>query len=48
VQSTKILVVEDFEAFRQLICSMLEQRDGFQLILASDGLEAVQKAEELQ
>jgi CheY-like chemotaxis protein len=48
VQSTKILVVEDFEDFRRLICSMLEQRDSFQLIQASDGLEGVQKAEEFQ
>ena len=45
----KILVVDDFERFRQFVCSTLQQRTEFQVVgQASDGLEAVQKAEELQ
>ena len=44
----KILVVEDYAPFRRLICSVLQQRTDFQTIEAADGLEAVQKAEELQ
>jgi DNA-binding NarL/FixJ family response regulator len=40
------LVVEDFEGFRRLICSILQQRDGFQITEASDGLEAIQRAQE--
>jgi DNA-binding NarL/FixJ family response regulator len=42
-------VVDDFEAFRRLFCSILEQIPELQVICqASDGLEAVQRAEELQ
>jgi len=49
VRSCKILVVEDFALFRQFVLSSLRQRAEFQLIYeASDGLEAVQRAEELQ
>ena len=45
----RILVVEDYEPFRQLVCSMLEERAEFEIIAqAADGLEAIQKAEELQ
>ena len=44
----KILVVEDFDLFRRFICSKLESRTEFHITQASDGLEAVQKAEELQ
>jgi DNA-binding NarL/FixJ family response regulator len=45
----KALVVDDFEAFRVLVCSTLQQMSGFQVIdEASDGLEAVEKAERLQ
>jgi DNA-binding NarL/FixJ family response regulator len=40
------LVVEDFEGFRRLICSILQQKDGFQITEASDGLEAIQRAQE--
>ncbi len=47
--SCKILVVEDFERFREFIVLSLRERAEFQLIYeASDGLEAVQRAEELQ
>src|SRR5262245_26011282 len=46
---SKILVVDDFEPLRRFVCSALERRTEFQVIgQAADGLEAVQKAEELQ
>jgi len=49
VQSIKVLVVEDFEPFRQFVCSTLQSRTEFEVIgQASDGLEAIQKAEELE
>ena len=42
-------MVDDFEAFRRLPCSILETMPELQVICqASDGLEAVQRAEELQ
>jgi DNA-binding NarL/FixJ family response regulator len=47
VRSFKILVVDDFEPFRRFVCSILERAE-FRVIQASDGLEAIQKAEELQ
>ena len=44
-----VLLVDDFEAMRQSVCSMLLESGKFQVIgQAADGLEAVQKAEELQ
>lgn len=44
-----ILVVDDFQPLRRFVCSALEQRAEFQVIgQAADGLEAVQKAAELQ
>jgi len=43
------MVVEDFLSFRKFVCSKLEQRPELQVICeVSDGLEAVQRAEELQ
>ncbi len=45
----RTLVVDDFEPFRRFVCSTLEGRSELQVIgEASDGLEAVQKAEELK
>ena len=44
----RTLVVEDFEDFRRVVCSALKQRPEFTITEASDGLEAVKKAEELQ
>jgi DNA-binding NarL/FixJ family response regulator len=42
-------VVEDSEPFRRFICSTLRKRPELQIVGEfSDGLEAVQKAEELQ
>lgn len=47
--STRVLVVEDFEPFRRFICSTLRTRPEFLIVAeVGDGLEAVQKAEELQ
>jgi DNA-binding NarL/FixJ family response regulator len=47
--SSRVLVVEDYEPFRQFICSTLRKRPEFQIVEeVTDGLEAVQKAEELQ
>ena len=47
--SVRVLVVEDHEPFRRFVCSTLEKRTELQVICeASDGLEAVRKAEELQ
>jgi DNA-binding NarL/FixJ family response regulator len=44
-----LLVVEDYEPFRRLVCSTLGKRPELQIVgEASDGLQAVQKAEELQ
>jgi CheY-like chemotaxis protein len=45
----KVLIVEDYEPFRRFVCAALQRRgDDFDLTEASDGLEAVRKAEELQ
>ena len=47
--SARILVVEDYEAFRRFITSTLETRPDLQVVgIVSDGLAAVQQAEELQ
>jgi len=49
MSSLSVLVVEDYEPFRRFICSTLGKRTELKVICeASDGLEAVQKAEELQ
>jgi DNA-binding NarL/FixJ family response regulator len=48
VSKVRILVVEDNEPFRHFICSMLGKRSELEIIgEASNGLEAVHKAEEL-
>jgi DNA-binding NarL/FixJ family response regulator len=45
----RVLVVDDFEAWRRFVCSVLSKNPELQVIgEATDGLEAVQKAEELQ
>jgi DNA-binding NarL/FixJ family response regulator len=38
--------VEDFERFRRFICSILQQRNAFQITEASDGLEALQRIQD--
>ena len=45
----RILVVDDFEPWRRYVRSMLQRHEQYVVIgEVSDGLEAVQKAEELQ
>ena len=47
--SIRVLVVDDFEPFRRFVCSKLESRPDLQVIgEASDGLEAVEKAQALK
>jgi DNA-binding NarL/FixJ family response regulator len=47
--AARILVVDDHEPFKRFVCSTLEARPELQVIgEASGGLEAVQKAKELQ
>jgi DNA-binding NarL/FixJ family response regulator len=49
MSSVRVLVVEDFEPFRRFVCSRVGDSSELQVICeVSDGLEAVQKAEELQ
>ena len=46
--TVRTLVVDDFEPWRRMICSMLETRPEFRVVgEAGDGLEAVQQAQEL-
>ena len=45
----RVLVVEDNEPFRRFVCATLRTKPELQIVCeVSDGLEAVQKAEELQ
>ena len=47
--SVRILVVDDLEAWRRRICSLLQRRPEFRVVAeAADGLEAVQKAQDLK
>ena len=49
VSPVRILVVDDNEPFRHFICSILGKSPELQIVgEATDGLEAVHKAEELQ
>ena len=49
ITAFRVLVVEDFEPFRQFIRSKLRENPDWRLICeVADGLEAVRKAEELQ
>jgi DNA-binding NarL/FixJ family response regulator len=45
--SLLMLVVEDYEPFRRAICSRLREQD-FQVMETDDGLDAIEKAIELQ
>ena len=48
ISTTKILLAEDFEPCRRLIASLLDENPAFRIQCeASDGLEAVAKAQEL-
>jgi DNA-binding NarL/FixJ family response regulator len=44
----RILLVEDHASFRRLISTELQRREEFQVIEAADGLEAIEKAGQLQ
>jgi WD40 repeat protein/CheY-like chemotaxis protein len=49
LHATRLLAVDDFEPFRRFVCLKLSQTGEFEIIgEASDGLEAIRKAEELQ
>lgn len=49
MSSFRVLLVDDNKPFRQLVFSMLQEKPGFQVIAeAADGLEGVQKAENLK
>jgi len=48
-RSIGVLVVEDYEPFQRFVASILQKQSALQIICnVSDGVEAVQKAEELQ
>jgi DNA-binding NarL/FixJ family response regulator len=42
------MVVEDYEPFRRFVCAALRKQWEFKIIEAVDGLDAIQKAQELQ
>lgn len=44
----EILVVDDFELYRRFVCSTLQHQSEFHISEVSDGLEAVQRAQELR
>jgi DNA-binding NarL/FixJ family response regulator len=45
----RVLVVDDYEPFRQFVIATLKQRPALRIVAeVSDGQEAVQKAEELK
>ncbi len=47
--STTVLIVDDFDRLRELVCLTLQQRVEFHVVgQASDGLDAVRQAQELQ
>ena len=49
MSAIRVLVVDDSEPFRRFICSTLKKRPDLHVVSqVSDGLEAVQKGEELQ
>jgi len=49
VSSVHILIVDDFEIWRNFVATSLESRPNIRIAgFASDGLEAIQKAEDLQ
>jgi DNA-binding NarL/FixJ family response regulator len=49
VSSVRVLIVDDFDIWKNFVTTCLENRPDIQIAgFASDGLEAVRKAEELQ
>src|SRR5271155_3984561 len=48
-QTARIILVDDFKPWRRLVASLLKDNPDWEVICeASDGLEAVQRAEELK
>jgi DNA-binding NarL/FixJ family response regulator len=48
-RSIRVLVVDDYKPWRDCICSLLQTKAGFRVVAElADGLEAVQRAKELQ
>ena len=48
-RSIRVLAVEDYKPWRDYICSLLQTKPEFRVVSdLADGLEAVQKAEELK
>jgi DNA-binding NarL/FixJ family response regulator len=49
VSVTRVLIVDDFEPWKDFVIARLEEQRDLSIVgIASDGLQAVQKAEELQ
>ena len=49
MKAITLLLVDDFEAFRGVVSSLLREKPEFQIVAeASEGIEAVQKARQLQ
>lgn len=49
LSTVRALVVDDYEPFRRFVCFALRERPALQVVgEASDGVEAVQRAEELK
>jgi two-component system nitrate/nitrite response regulator NarL len=48
MSSVRVLIIEDFEPFRRFMHTTLQETELQVVGEASDGLEAVRKAEELQ
>jgi DNA-binding NarL/FixJ family response regulator len=49
IASVRVLLVDDFEPWRRIVCSMLKGQTELQIVgEAADGLEAVIKAQELK
>jgi CheY-like chemotaxis protein len=47
--STRVLIAEDFEPFRRFLCATLQKIPHLRIVAeVADGLEAIQKAQELQ
>lgn len=48
-RTARIILVDDFEPWRNFVASLLQEHAEWQIVCqASDGLEAIQKAEEFQ
>ena len=48
-RTLRVLVVDDFEKWREYLCATIQETPGLQVVAeAADGLEAIQKAQELR